>query len=638
MELSEKITYLRKKRGWSQEQLASRLEVSRQAVYKWEAGISQPEIEKLKKIGKLFAISYNELLDDDIDITASESAEKRSETVKDEKEQENKALAKDEETSKYLVQEENNLAKNALNGLNDNINQEDSCNSNDEKTGSVLASAKEEKATPKLKRSGIIILAAFACAVALALGVLLFFIINRWVIDSDIDDGDEKTSQSTSDSTKKPNGDSVDNGTHVEKDTCRVTFDTDGGTAVEDLYVKRGNAVGLQVVTEKEGHIFLGWVNTKTYEEWDIKTDKVMGDIGLCAVWMPRGNITVTFHKNDGSEEVYKITKDKEFDLTLEELFTSEDLVFKGWGLIKNGTVYYGASSTIHVDESIDLYALWEKADDVFTFLRGESSCTLLSYTGTNETVRIPAYYDGLRVTGIADYAFGEGSYVKKVIIPDGVIEIGEKTFFGCDTLEELSISGTVSAISTKAFNTCVALKNITVSLSNPRYSSIDGVLYNKEGTRLTKYPVGRQNMIYNIPNGTHYIEDFAFYECFNLTEIYFPDGVGGIGASAFEGCRLLKTAELGNRVDYVGGKAFYHCKSLEKIIFEHNLYSIGKEAFYGCTSLKTVEIQGDVGEISYRTFAECPSLYYVCVGGALDKLDEKAFESSGSFTEIVFK
>lgn len=52
----------------------------------------------------------------------------------------------------------------------------------------------------------------------------------------------------------------------------------------------------------------------------------------------------------------------------------------------------------------------------------------------------------------------------------------------------------------------------------------------------------------------------------------------------------------------------------------------------------KTVEIQGDVGEISYRTFAECPSLYYVCVGGALDKLDEKAFENSGSFTEIVFK
>ena len=49
MEISEKITYLRKQKGWSQEQLAIKVEVSRQAVYKWEAGISQPEIDKLKK-------------------------------------------------------------------------------------------------------------------------------------------------------------------------------------------------------------------------------------------------------------------------------------------------------------------------------------------------------------------------------------------------------------------------------------------------------------------------------------------------------------------------------------------------------------------------------------------------------------
>ena len=69
MDISEKITYLRKKSGWSQELLATKLEVSRQAVYKWEAGISLPEIDKLKRLSKLFDISFNELLDDDVDIT-----------------------------------------------------------------------------------------------------------------------------------------------------------------------------------------------------------------------------------------------------------------------------------------------------------------------------------------------------------------------------------------------------------------------------------------------------------------------------------------------------------------------------------------------------------------------------------------
>ncbi|MBQ8545619.1 MAG: helix-turn-helix transcriptional regulator [Clostridia bacterium] len=47
MKLSEKIVFLRKRQGMSQEQLANELDVSRQAVYKWETGITTPEIEKL---------------------------------------------------------------------------------------------------------------------------------------------------------------------------------------------------------------------------------------------------------------------------------------------------------------------------------------------------------------------------------------------------------------------------------------------------------------------------------------------------------------------------------------------------------------------------------------------------------------
>ena len=75
MEISEKITYLRKSKGWSQEQLAIKVEVSRQAVYKWEAGISQPEIDKLKKLSILFCVSFDELLNDEIDITKPKEAE-----------------------------------------------------------------------------------------------------------------------------------------------------------------------------------------------------------------------------------------------------------------------------------------------------------------------------------------------------------------------------------------------------------------------------------------------------------------------------------------------------------------------------------------------------------------------------------
>ncbi len=67
MTLAEKIFTLRRKSGLSQDELANELGVSRQAVYKWESGISTPEIDKIKTLSKLFKVSFDYLLDDEID-------------------------------------------------------------------------------------------------------------------------------------------------------------------------------------------------------------------------------------------------------------------------------------------------------------------------------------------------------------------------------------------------------------------------------------------------------------------------------------------------------------------------------------------------------------------------------------------
>ncbi len=64
MKLSEKIIYLRKQQGWSQEELASRMEVSRQSVSKWESAGSYPEIDKIIQMSSLFNVSTDYLLKD----------------------------------------------------------------------------------------------------------------------------------------------------------------------------------------------------------------------------------------------------------------------------------------------------------------------------------------------------------------------------------------------------------------------------------------------------------------------------------------------------------------------------------------------------------------------------------------------
>lgn len=67
MILSDKIITLRKKQGWSQEELANQLNVSRQAVSKWESAASIPELDKIVKMSSLFGVSTDYLLIDDLE-------------------------------------------------------------------------------------------------------------------------------------------------------------------------------------------------------------------------------------------------------------------------------------------------------------------------------------------------------------------------------------------------------------------------------------------------------------------------------------------------------------------------------------------------------------------------------------------
>lgn len=72
MKLNEKIYEYRKLNRWSQEELADKLEVSRQTVSKWEVGKAVPELEKLIKLSELFNITVDELVKENIEIVSKE--------------------------------------------------------------------------------------------------------------------------------------------------------------------------------------------------------------------------------------------------------------------------------------------------------------------------------------------------------------------------------------------------------------------------------------------------------------------------------------------------------------------------------------------------------------------------------------
>ena len=77
MTFQEKLVILRKARGLTQDEFASAVGVSRQAVYKWESGQSYPEVQKLLEMKTLFSISIDNLLDDNYDVPRPEKKKRR---------------------------------------------------------------------------------------------------------------------------------------------------------------------------------------------------------------------------------------------------------------------------------------------------------------------------------------------------------------------------------------------------------------------------------------------------------------------------------------------------------------------------------------------------------------------------------
>ena len=82
MDIAEKIIKLRKESGWSQEDLAEKLYVSRQAISRWENGTALPDAENVLQISKLFGVTTDYLLNDDYesdtDIPAVQTATKET--------------------------------------------------------------------------------------------------------------------------------------------------------------------------------------------------------------------------------------------------------------------------------------------------------------------------------------------------------------------------------------------------------------------------------------------------------------------------------------------------------------------------------------------------------------------------------
>ena len=249
-------------------------------------------------------------------------------------------------------------------------------------------------------------------------------------------------------------------------------------------------------------------------------------------------------------------------------------------------------------------------------------------------------------VTTIGESAFSGCASLAEIVVPDSVTEIGEYAFSGCTSLSKVKLPKNLTGINWGVFSDCTSLAEITVSPDNKNYSSVDGVLFNKDGSELIIYPKGNGRSAYTVPDGVTSISGSAFSGCTSLTEIVIPDSVTTIGKSAFSGCTSLSKVDLPKKLTTIEAYTFSGCSSLESIVIPEGVTAIGtwleyektyySSSFSGCKSLKEIIIPDSVTAIGDSAFYGCTSLSKVKLSNNLRIIQERTFSGCTSLKEIV--
>ena len=165
------------------------------------------------------------------------------------------------------------------------------------------------------------------------------------------------------------------------------------------------------------------------------------------------------------------------------------------------------------------------------------------------------------------------------VIIPEGVVEIGEKAFEYSKGIKQIKIPSTVIKIPECTFLSCKALTKIEVDENNEKFSALDGNLYNKDKTVFLHYSKGTRKKEFVIPEGVIKIGDYAF-QCADLNVVVFPNGLKEIGRWAFMHCSHLVSVKLNDELAIIKENAFYGCCYILEITVPGTVCEIGKGAF----------------------------------------------------------
>jgi len=214
------------------------------------------------------------------------------------------------------------------------------------------------------------------------------------------------------------------------------------------------------------------------------------------------------------------------------------------------------------------------------------------------------------------------------------VTSIADSAFFNQSALTDITIPASVTSVGKDLFVNCSQLTSVLVDAGNPAYSSVDGILYDKDRTCLLACPAKKEGEL-TIPASVTSIAGNAFRCCVELHAVTVPNSVTSIGDFAFDSCYNLHEITLSRSVTSLGRYTFYLCRNLNSVTLPEALTSIGDHAFCGCSSLTGITLPASMTSIGDYALSGCGSLTELTIPEALTSIGDCAFSGCSSLTAI---
>ena len=389
--------------------------------------------------------------------------------------------------------------------------------------------------------------------------------------------------------------------------TYTVTFETEYGTAPAKIEgLKKGDRLTeeqLKALEDVTGYKFDGWFSGET--QFTTETE-ITSDITLTAKWTK--TYTLTFDANGGTGEMNQQTAESGTEIELpESTFTRDGYIFAGWATSADGDVSYSDKAKITVSGNITLYAKWG-----MTAANAAAAIADLTEEGSH-TVTVAGEIGSDDMTELAKAISGRAENVKVILDlggATGLTEIPEDFMSNQDeNLAGLVIPASVTEIKSN-FWSCSNLSVLKVAENNPAYKSVDNIIYTKDGQTLV-------------------------LAARTLTEATIPANVVTIGIYAFQTCEKLQkvTFEQGSVLETIEDYAFSDCNELTEITLPSTLRTLGEDVFNCCFELKSITLPEGIKTIPAGAFINCTSLAEISLPSTLETIENFAFCNMGLST-----